>query len=89
MKPIDEVIKALEVCGNDEPIKCPMFNSEEWRCCDWEGERKIHRKRIADDALFYLKEYREMKEHLACLDSHTLHGDETERRYDNGNLERY
>lgn len=30
-------------------------------------------------ALHYLREYREMKEHLACLDAVALHGEDTQR----------
>ena len=29
-------------------------------------------------ALYYLREYREMKEHLACLDAVALHGEDTQ-----------
>lgn len=83
MKTLDEVIKAYEYCQNgDWKVGCGDCVYKKVK----NGACKCVRN---DDALHYLKEYQTMKEHLACLDSHTLHGDETERRYDNGNLERY
>ena len=84
MKTLDEVIEAMERCSIPHYFDC--------KGCPYEDDDAEVGCRSDDrdaDALHYLKEYREMEEHLACLDSHTLHGDETERRYDNGNLERY
>lgn len=89
MKTLDEVIKALELCTS--PVLedgclhgCPYSDLVNECACDYNAIPQMQK-----DALHYLKEYQEIKQHLACLDSHTLHGDETERRYDNGNLERY
>ena len=67
MKTLDEVIKKFELCNSYSydmcNSSCPYFDD---KCaCD-------------PDALYYLLEYREMKEHLACLDGATLHGDDTQ-----------
>ena len=61
MKTLDEVIKAVEICGEDEPLKCPYFDSEKWHCCDWRGDRKTHRMEMFADTLHYLKEYRTLQ----------------------------
>ena len=63
MMPLDEVIKALESYPIS-PSTLPM-------------SVMIVPTDDIDDALHYLREYREMKEHLACLDAATLHGDDT------------
>lgn len=68
MKTLDEVINAIEYCITGKSCahgECPY--SEE-NCVNHGMEK---------DALHYLLEYREMKEHLACLDAVTLHGDDT------------
>ena len=56
MKTLDEVIKALEICGHDESPKCPYFDTEHWCCCE-DHMRSIYPSK--NDALHYLKEYRE------------------------------
>ena len=69
MKTLDEVIKANECCDHCEPDsnckECPYISVP---ACALERET---------DALHYLREYKEMKEHLACLDTATLHGEDT------------
>ena len=70
MKTLDEVIKANECCDHGEPDSrcedCP-YNGV-GACC---AERET-------DALHYLKEYRETKRHLACLDDAEIRGDNTQ-----------
>ena len=56
MKTLDEVIEALNVCGVDEPAKCPYFDSWHWSCC---GKHQMN-----SDALQYLREYRDAKNAL-------------------------
>ena len=70
MKTLDEVIKADECCDHGEPDSrcedCPYNGIG--ACC---AERET-------DALYYLKEYRETKKHLACLDDAEIRGDDTQ-----------
>lgn len=54
MKTLDEVIKALEICGHDESSKCPYFDTEHWCCCE-DHMRSI--SPLKNDALQYLKAY--------------------------------
>ena len=53
MKPLDEVIKALELCTGDDcaGYECPY--RQEGTCCDLVAVPKMQ-----TDALHYLKEYR-------------------------------
>lgn len=67
MKSLNEVIKKFELCNSYSydmcNNSCPYFDD---KCaCD-------------PDALYYLLEYREMKEHLACLDDSEIRGDDTQ-----------
>ena len=67
MKTLDEVIKKFELCNSYSydmcNSSCPYFDD---KCaCD-------------PDALYYLLEYQEMKEHLACLDDGEIRGDDTQ-----------
>ena len=70
MKTLDEVIKANECCDHGEPDSrcedCPYNGIG--ACC---AERET-------DALHYLKEYRETKKHLACLNDAEIRGDNTQ-----------
>ena len=73
MKTLDEVIKALEICigyycSNAEHDVCPYFGESDMWCM----------KEPEKDALHYLKEYRETKKHLACLDDAEIRGDNTQ-----------
>lgn len=69
MVSLDEVIKCMEDCQSMvvvcEPT-CPM-----WKAVDPECEKE-------QLALYYLKEYRETKKHLACLDDAEIRGDDTQ-----------
>ena len=58
MKTLDEVIKALCVCGRYEHAKCPYFDSWNLECCN-PGDLPL----VFDDALHYLKEYRDYRNH--------------------------
>lgn len=51
---LDKVIEALQVCGRDEPAKCPYFDSWHWECCTGFTGRSP----VQDDALFCLKQFR-------------------------------
>ena len=65
MKTIDEVIKALDnSCARCG--ECPYC------------EDKYCRNELENDALQYLKEYRETKKHLACMDRGEIRGDATQ-----------
>ena len=73
MKTLDEVIKAFEICigyycSNAEHDVCPYFGESDMGCM----------KEPEKDALHYLKEYRETKKHLACLDDAEIRGDNTQ-----------
>ena len=68
MKTLDEVIEAERYCISDGCRGCPYDIVTYGGSCE-----------CNEDALHYLKEYREMKEHLACLDTATLHGEDTQR----------
>lgn len=73
MKTLDEVIKAYEICigyhcSNAEHDVCPYFCESDMGCM----------KEPEKDALHYLKEYRETKKHLACLDDAEIRGDNTQ-----------
>ena len=69
MKTLDEVIKALEICWEQGTCnkECPYMMAEP--SCGLRREL---------DALHYLKEYRETKKHLACLDDAEIRGDNTQ-----------
>ena len=67
MKSLNEVIKKFELCNSYSYDmcngNCPYFDD---KCaCD-------------PDALYYLREYQEMKEHLACLNDGEIRGDNTQ-----------
>ena len=68
MYTLDEVIKACEEClsHNEFCYQC-IYNSDE--CLTDQKE---------EDCLYYLKEYKEMKEHLACMDNGEIRGDATQ-----------
>ena len=73
MKTLDEVIKAYEICigyscSNAEHDVCPYFGESDMGCM----------KEPEKDALHYLKEYRETKKHLACLNDAEIRGDNTQ-----------
>ena len=73
MKTLDEVIKAFEICigyycSNAEHDVCPYLGESDIGCM----------KEPEKDALHYLKEYRETKKHLACLDAAEIRGDDTQ-----------
>lgn len=63
MRTLDEVIKAVE-----EDLECANESYPEV-FYDYDNHK---------DALHYLKEYRETKKHLACLDHHESRGDNTQ-----------
>ena len=85
MKTLDEVIKAVHHCG----LLTGFDDTYEYDGgCPYEDCSKCEQKRmLGKDTLHYLKEYKEMKEHLACLDTATLHGEDTTkyRRRNNDN----
>lgn len=68
MKTLDEVIQAQEICLRGACDKCSYDNSN-FDICD---------VKLQSDVLYYLKEYREMKKHLACLDDAEIRGDDTQ-----------
>ena len=68
MKTLDEVIEAQETCLRGACDKCSYDNSN-FDICD---------VKLQSDVLYYLKEYREMKKHLACLDDAEIRGDDTQ-----------
>ena len=72
MKTIDEVIKAMEYCQTPDQMGNCNVNCPYIHCCDPESVA------IKADALHYLKEYRETKKHLACLDDAEIRGDNTQ-----------
>jgi hypothetical protein len=63
MRTLEEVIKAVE-----EDLECANESYPEV-FYDYDNHK---------DALHYLKEYRETKKHLACLDHHEIRGDNTQ-----------
>ena len=63
MRTLDEVIKAVE-----EDLECANVSYPE-TFYDYDNHK---------DALYYLKEYRETKKHLACLDAAEIRGDDTQ-----------
>ena len=65
MKTLGEVITAFATCIVPKNVFCKECGFGD-RC------------RITDHALYYLQEYREMKEHLACMDSGEIRGDATQ-----------
>ena len=72
MKTLDEVIKAMEYCQTPDQMGNCNVNCPYIHCCDPESVA------IKTDALHYLKEYRETKKHLACLDDAEIRGDNTQ-----------
>ena len=68
MKTLDEMIKALEKCTSygNSCLNCPYDKG--YKCF----------KAREKDCLYYLKEYREMKNHLACMDNGEIRGDDTQ-----------
>ena len=70
MKTLDEVITANECCNH-----CELDS----RCedCPYSGIGACALERETD-TLHYLKEYRETKKHLACLDDAEIRGDDTQ-----------
>lgn len=72
MKTLDEVIKAKELC-NDHKFRC-----HECSYYDDDNEVGCRSDDLDADALHYLKEYRETKEHLACMDKGEIRGDATQ-----------
>jgi len=73
MKTLDEVIRAFEICIG------PYCSNAEFDVCPYLGESDMGcMKEPEKDALHYLKEYRETKIHLACLDDAEIRGDNTQ-----------
>ena len=68
MKTLDEVIQAQEICLRGACDKC-SYDNDNFDICD---------VKLQSDVLYYLKEYREMKKHLACLDDAEIRGDDTQ-----------
>lgn len=58
LRNLNEVMEALDVCGRDDPAKCPYFDSEHWKCCSKRC------RPVMNDALYYLKEYKETRTQL-------------------------
>lgn len=72
MKTLDEVIYAYERCRSEDVMAgCGVCAYHDVPHCGCKCERN-------DDALHYLKEYRETKKHLACLDDAEIRGDDTQ-----------
>ena len=56
-KPLNEVIKALQVCQHDYPEKCPYFDSWHLECCT---DNDNSESPVLRDALYHLKEYQKL-----------------------------
>ena len=54
MKPLEKVVKALEICGKVDPSLCPYFDTKHWKCCTGYIQRYSP---VKDDAYSYLREY--------------------------------
>lgn len=75
LRNLNEVMEALDVCGRDEPAKCPYFDSEHWKCCS-KGCRPV-----MNDALYYLEQFTKKaqqaeQEPLSWADMHKMFGKE-------------
>ena len=70
MKTLDEVIEAIRFCKSGDLSKC--------KDCPYIGTCELDYAVLSDDALHYLREYRETKKHLACLDDAEIRGDNTQ-----------
>lgn len=72
MKTLDELINALERC---------LDTSCDGNCkdCAYDTGRGICGDEREMDTLHYLKEYREVKRHLACMDSGEIRGEATQK----------
>jgi len=54
LKPLEKVVKALEICGKVDPSLCPYFDTKHWECCT--GHIQGYSP-VKDDAYSYLREY--------------------------------